>query len=358
MLDQDLSELDKHISDAMHRIERLYYETDGKCYLSFSGGKDSTIVLAVIKLCEEIGTIPKNAIPAVFCDTKIELDATVDFVHWVKDNWYNNVQIIKTEKSFAQVIKGMRKPFRSKMKSHHISAYQKNPDSKTAKYLYDDTVCKNNKMRLSNKDFHILHERFPIKISDKCCDVMKKKPFTKYGKDNGMRGYLSGMRMFEGGKREMVFRNRINSGDKRPCTHVSGGITSVSPIFDWADDISEKFIKKYNVPLSRAYTEYGEIRTGCFLCPYGLDVDKRLETLHTYEPNKYKAALYFLKDVYIAQGVELPFDEEYMKEYKEQWIEYERMRYEMLKKYRPNCMICKKYERKRENESSVAVVKK
>ena len=303
----------------------MYYETDGKCYLSFSGGKDSTIVLAVIKLCEDIGTIPKNAIPAVFCDTKIELDATVDFVHWVKDNWYNNVQIIKTEESFAQVIKEFGKPFRSKMKSDIISLYQNNPDLKTAKYLYDDTVCKSHKIRLSN--------------------VMKKQPFAKYAKDNNIAGYFSGMRMYEGGKRQLVFEKRISSGDKRPCTHISGGIASVSPIFDWTDDICEDFIQKYSIPLSRAYTEYGEERTGCFLCPYGLDVDKRLEVLHTYEPNHYKAALYFLKDVYIAQGVELQFDEDYMREYKEQWIEYEPMRYEMLKKYRPDCMICKKYEK-------------
>lgn len=344
ILDQDVSELDKHISDAMHRIERLYYETDGKCYLSFSGGKDSTIVLAVIRLCEEIGTILKNAIPAVFCDTKIELDATVDFVHWVKNNWYN-VQIIKTEKSFAQVIKEYGKPFRSKMKSKGLHYYITNPAYLTARALYDDSVCKSSKMRLSNKDFHVLHSNFSIQISDKCCDVMKKKPFTKYGKDNGMRGYFSGMRMFEGGKRHIVFEKRIKSGDKRPCTHVSDGVTSVSPIFDWTDEICEEFIQKYSVPLSRAYTEYGETRTGCFLCPYGLNVDKRLETLHTYEPNKYKAALHFLKDVYIAQGVELPFDLDYMKEYKEKWIEYEQMRYEMLKKYRPDCMICKKYEK-------------
>lgn len=328
----------------MHRIERLYYETGGKCYLSFSGGKDSTIVLAVIKLCEDIGTIPKNVIPAVFCDTKIELDATVEFVRYVKDNWYDNVQIIKTEKSFAQVIKEYGKPFRSKLRSCQLYYYKTKPESKTAKSLYDGKY-RYAKYRLANSDFHVLHSNFLIKISDKCCDAMKKKPFSKYCKNNSMIGHYSGMRMFEGGKREMVFRNRINTGDKRPCTHVSGGIASVSPIFDWDDNICEEFIQKYNVPLSRAYTEYGETRTGCFLCPYGLDVDKRLELLHAYEPNKYKAALYFLKDVYIAQGVELPFDSDYMKVYKEKWIEYEQMRYEMLKKYRPDCMICKKYER-------------
>lgn len=170
----------------MHRIERLYYETDGKCYLSFSGGKDSTIVLAIIKLCEEIGTIPKNTIPAVFCDTKIELDAIVDFVHWVKDNWYNNVQIVKTEKSFAHVLKEYGKPFRSKLRSRQLFYYRINPELKTSKNMYDDFYGFG-KYRLSNKDFHVLHKNFKIAVSDKCCDVMKKKPFAKYGKDNDMK---------------------------------------------------------------------------------------------------------------------------------------------------------------------------
>lgn len=64
-----------------------------------------------------------------------------------------------------------------------------------------------------------------------------------------------------------------------------------------------------------------------------------------YEPQKYKASMFWLKDVYIAQNVILPFDEEYEKERLEKWKEYEPMRYEMLKKYRPECRICKKYEK-------------
>lgn len=343
ILDQDLSELDKHISDAMHRIERLYYETDGKCYLSFSGGKDSTIVLAVIKLCEDIGTIPKNAIPVVFCDTKIELDATVDFVHWVKDNWYGNVQIIKTEKSFAQVIKEYGKPAISKLKSELLKRWQKNPRMKSVQYLRsNDRLGRYRSSKLANKYFHFLHKDFDIKVSNECCKQMKKKPFEKYVKQNGMLGYMSGLRITEGGVRSIAVSKR----GKNICTKMKkDGHIEKSPIIDWNDEICELFIETYNVPLSRAYTEYGATRTGCFCCPFSLDISGNLKMLRKHEPNKYKAALHFLKDVYIAQGVELPFDEEYMKEYKEKWVEYEKMRYEMLKKYRPDCMICKKYER-------------
>ena len=56
---------------------------------------------------------------------------------------------------------------------------------------------------------------------------------------------------------------------------------------------------------------------------------------------------FWLKDVYIAQNVILPFDEEYEKERIEKWKESEPMRYGMLKKHRPDCKICKDYEKKR-----------
>lgn len=45
-----MTDLDKRITDACHRIEELYYETEGHCCVSFSGGKDSTVMLALIKM--------------------------------------------------------------------------------------------------------------------------------------------------------------------------------------------------------------------------------------------------------------------------------------------------------------------
>lgn len=341
-----MDELDLYIAKAMHRIEDLYNATFGACYLSFSGGKDSTIVLALIKMCEESGVIPKSAVPAVYCDTKIELTATIDFVKWVKENYYENVQIIKTEKTFAQVIKESGKPFRSKLKSNIIRYYQNDPESKTAKYLYDDAVYKTKRARLANRDFHILHKDFNIKIADECCNEMKKKPFKKYVSDNQMDGVLTGMRAAEGGQRQFNFDKAIKIG-KAPCTTIKkNGFIQKSPIVDWTDDICEQFIKKYNVPLSAAYTEYGMTRTGCFLCPYDQDITERMRILKEYEPNRYKASLFYMKDIYIAQGAQLPFDPEYMQEYETAWKNYEVMRYEMLKKYRPCCRMVKQREKK------------
>lgn len=340
--------LDQRISDAMHRIEDLYYSTNGKCYLSFSGGKDSTVILAIIKMCEEIYTIPKNSIVAVFSDTGIELGATRDFVKWCKENWYENIEIIKPQKTFHWILENKGKPMKSKMKSEMLGRYQrtKNTTSLSFSYLMGEgqNGKKYAKTKIADKDLHMLHDDFEIIASNKCCDFLKKKPFEKWQKENDMKGTIQGLRMGEGGARELNAVKRLKN-DGKLCTAFKGDYIIKMPIIDWTDEDVEQFIKKYNVPLSKAYTEYGMTRTGCMGCPYALKIADNLEVLYNYEPNRYKASMHWLKDVYIAQNVVLPFDEAYEKERNEKWEkDYLRMRNEMLLKHRPNSRLCKNYE--------------
>lgn len=315
-----MSDLDKRITDACHRIEELYYETDGKCYVSFSGGKDSTVLLALIKLCEEIYTIPVGGIPAVFSNTGIELGITVDFVKWVKDSgWYSNVQIIRPKVSFDWVLKNKGKPIKSKLKSEYIERWQRgNRSDSVVRFLIEGKTRSGKdswKMKLYDKDVHMISDDFTIKISNQCCDYLKKKPFKEYAKDKNLRGSMTGMRADEGGVREVVVKRRENDGNKKICTSIKkDGFIQKSPIIDWSDNDVDAFIKKYNVPLSKAYTEYHFHRTGCMGCPYSRNIVIDLKYLHDYEPNRYKASMHWLKDVYIAQNVILSFDEDYERE--------------------------------------------
>lgn len=339
------NDLEEKIRNACHRIEELYYETDGKCYVSFSGGKDSTVLLALIKLCEEIYTIPEGGIPAVFSNTGIELGITVDFVKWVRDNWYSNVQIIRPEKSFDWVIKNVGKPMLSKQKSHALHQYQKGKRTTALHGLLFEGKTQTGhpswKNKIADKNMHFLSDDFDICASEMCCVLMKKKPFEVYEKQNGMYGTIVGARMTEGGVREDEAKRRVLHGGKL-CTVVGKHITKKYPIIDWSDEDVENFVECYNVPLSDAYTKYGFHRTGCMACPYGKNVDKDLEYLYYHEPNRYKASMHWLKDVYIAQNVQLPFDDDYEKERAKIWQErYEPMRQEMLRKYRPNSKLIK-----------------
>lgn len=116
------------------------------------------------------------------------------------------------------------------------------------------------------------------------------------------------------------------------------------PIVDWTDDDVDQFIEYYKVPLSRAYTEYGMDRTGCMGCPFSKYIKENLEVLYKYEPNRYKASMFWLKDVYIAQNVELPFDEAYEEEREKKWHEtYHEMRERMLAQHRADSRLMRRY---------------
>lgn len=342
-----MSDLDKRVTDACHRIEELYYETGGKCYVSFSGGKDSTVLLALIKLCEEVYTIPVGGIPAVFSNTGIELGVTVDFVKWVRDNWYSNVQMIRPEVSFDWVLKNKGKPMRSKLKSENLHRWKTSRTKAVSSILITGKSINGktfNRGRVADRDMHMLHDEFPIMPSPNCCTYLKKKPFAKYEMSEGIRGAIVGIRMGEGGIRESLAVQRVKNGGKL-CTYTKHNVIYKAPIIDWTDEDVDEFIDLYSVPLSDAYTKYGFHRTGCMACPFASTVDNDLKYLYYHEPNRYKASMHWLKDVYIAQNVVLPFDEAYERERDRMWWNvYEPMRQEMLRKYRPNSKLIKSDE--------------
>ena len=338
-------ELEIKIANACHRIEELYFETKGNCIVSFSGGKDSTVILALIKQSIDVGVLPYEGIKAIFVNTGIELNATVDFVKWCKNSWYKNIEIIRPEKPFKWVLDNYGKPLKSKMKSEFIGRFQNgNRSDTTLNYLVygeSPTGKKYAKTKLADKDMHMLHKEFDIKASAKCCDILKKNSFKKYVKENEILGEIVGIRVAEGGARSLAHEKRIKNNEK-PCTVVKGNIIYKQPIYDWTDEDVDLFIEKYNVPLSRAYTEYGMERTGCMGCPFARNIGEDLKILYDYEPQKYKASLFFLKDVYIAQNVKLPFDKKYEEERKEKWKKYKNYRLDMLIKYRPKSTLIKK----------------
>lgn len=347
--------LDECVSMSMHRIEDLCNRyNQNELVISFSGGKDSTVVLWLCKQCYELGTIPYLP-KAIFSDTGLELQATKEFVQEIQ-KYYPNIEIIKPEKSFIQCQKEYGKPMISKVKSQLIESYQsaKNEarkESSKNNLIYGKSNLESEKttakFKLANKDIHILNPAFDIKVSDKCCYVLKKKPFEKYYLENDIKAFFDGEMVDEGGIRQTAYEKRIKSGGKG-CTVVKcigtgenkRTIEKKMPIIDWTKEIEQEYISKYNVPISKAYTLYGCKRTGCFLCPYSKnrkDVTEKIKILYDFEPKTYKYALATMKDVYIAMNVSLPFDKEYENEREVMWSsKYKKMNYDTLKQYRPS----------------------
>ena len=94
------------------------YDLENNAYLSFSGGKDSTILHYLLDMA-----LPNNNIPRVFIDTGIEYQMIRDFVLDLasKDNRFI---ILKPSKPIKATLEKVGYPFKSKQHSHNIMLYQ------------------------------------------------------------------------------------------------------------------------------------------------------------------------------------------------------------------------------------------
>ena len=94
-------------------------------YVSFSGGKDSTVLSKLIDIA-----LPDNQIPRVFSDTGVEFTKVRQFVKSLDDP---RIIILKPTESIQRLVAENGYPFKSKEHSVLVAKYQKdgNTDSKT-----------------------------------------------------------------------------------------------------------------------------------------------------------------------------------------------------------------------------------
>lgn len=97
--------LDLKIIMAKSRIRQWYNEFSGDVYISFSGGKDSTVLLHLVReLYPEV--------PAVYVDTGLEYPEIRDFVKTI-----DNVTWLRPKMNFKEVILKYGYPIISKEQS-------------------------------------------------------------------------------------------------------------------------------------------------------------------------------------------------------------------------------------------------
>ena len=98
------------------------YDLENNAYISFSGGKDSTVLHY---LMDE--ALPGNKIPRVFGNTGIEYNAIVDFVKR-KAKEDTRFELIKPSMPIKETLEKYGYPFKSKQYSHVIKAFQRHKE--------------------------------------------------------------------------------------------------------------------------------------------------------------------------------------------------------------------------------------
>ena len=274
--------LQRKIQVTQTRIIEWYQHWEGKVYVSFSGGKDSTVLLDLARRIYP-------DIEAVFVDTGLEYPEIKEFVRTKE-----NVTWLKPKMNFRQVIKTYGYPVISKEVSKKIY-YAKKGSEWAIKMVEGTYTNKDGELSaFNNTDKWRTLLDAPFEISNRCCDVMKKSPLNLY---------------YSVAKKVPIIATMASESSQRKsgwlktgCNAFDGKHPISKPMSFWTEQDVLRYLKEFNIPYASVYgdiveeirytkkkkmpkptgklTTTGVDRTGCMFCMFGVHLEK--------EPNKFQ----------------------------------------------------------------------
>lgn len=261
------------------RVREWYEYHNGEVYVSFSGGKDSTVLLHIVR-----SIYPD--VEAVFSDTGLEYPEIKQFV-----KGFDNVTIVRPDMSFKQVVEQKGYPIVSKSVSNCVRLAKQNiADGKdTLRVRQIRGLEVGSKFNKGKWEFLL---DAPFKISDECCNELKKKPLKKFTKESNKRPMMATMAA-EGGVRKEAYM-------KTGCNAFENGKSQ--PMGFWTEQDVFEYILENNLEIAPVYGEIvkdekgnyttsKEKRTGCVFCGFGCHMEKspnRFERMKESHPNLHK----------------------------------------------------------------------
>ena len=252
--------LDEKIAIAQKAIREFveHFGVDG-IYISFSGGKDSTVL---IHLCRQL----YPDLVGLYSDTGLEFPEIRDFVQT-----FDNITIVTPKMHHREMLKKCGYPVVSKEQAEWIYRIRSGTSSGAIQKAFygmnlDGTPTR---FKLSEQWKYLLNA--PFNIGSGCCKEMKFKPIAEYVKKTG-RVPIMGTTASESALRAQKFLQYgfYNlEGKKAQCT----------PMSIWTDDDVWEYIHHFNLPYCKIY-DMGYDRTGCVFCMFGAHLDK--------EPNRFQ----------------------------------------------------------------------
>ena len=278
---QEMS-LDAKIRKTRNLIKGWYDSFDGKVYISFSGGKDSTVLLDLVRRA-----FPD--IQAVFVDTGLEYPEIRAFVKTI-----SNVEWLKPAMPFNKVIEKYGYPVISKETAEDVYYARHGSEWAINRLKGLNANGSPSKFKERYKKWACLVDA-PFPISHYCCAVMKKKPFHLYVKQTGKMPIVGTLAHESALRRTAYLKSGCNTFDsKNPIS---------KPMSFWLEQDVLHYLKMTGIPYCSIYGDIieekgklrttGADRTGCMFCMFGVHREKqpnrfqRMEQIHPKQYNYY-----------------------------------------------------------------------
>ena len=272
--------LEVKIAKSKLRIREWYHHFGGKVYVSFSGGKDSTVLLHLVR-----SIFPD--VPAVFSDTGLEYPEIKAFA-----KSYDKVDVVRPKMVFDQVVQKYGYPLVSKEIAKCIFYARKNIRTSGVNNfrlrLLDKAKYKDTLSRFNIGKWLPLAQKAPFLIGADCCATMKKSPIHKYECESDNKPFI-GTLANESKMREQAWK-------KHGCNSFDCKKQSSQPLSFWTEQDVLAYIENNNLPICSVYGDIiwtdngdqlampntpgakrittGAYRTGCVFCGFGMHLEK------------------------------------------------------------------------------------
>ena len=256
------------IVHAERRIREWHDHYNGNVYVSFSGGKASTVLLHLVH-----SLYPD--VEAVFVDTHNEYPEVRQFALSVQP-----LTVLYPKRDFRQIIAAYGYPVVSKQVSR-VVRYAQQGKPWALNWLDNKFASGEERKTTRMRKWQCLLDA-PFKVSDICCFITKHQPIHAYEVQSGKKPYL--------GLQAAESRQRMESWKKYGCNSYDTVSASSNPISIWTDADIWEYIKQNDMKYCRLY-DMGYERTGCCYCMFGVHLEStpnRFQIMQRTHPKLYE----------------------------------------------------------------------
>ena len=303
-------DLDDKVITSVEKLYEWYTEWGGQCYVSFSGGKDSTVLAYLVAWYLSSFRTPPWELNLVFVNTGLEYPEIQKFVNeyagWLRREFPHvtvNLVRLRPKMSIRQIVTKYGYSVVSKEVADCIADAKSNPNGLRMRRLRGEDMRRDGKPSVYNcpKWEYLLYA--PFNISAKCCATMKKTPLKAYAHKTGQQAIVATM--------AEESRLRMTYWLKTGCNAFDGKRPMSKPMSFWTEQDVLRYISDNQIPIASVYGDIvasdgendypstliekplhctGCQRTGCMFCGFGAHLEKgenRFERMKHTHPKHY-----------------------------------------------------------------------